>query len=427
MTAESKFQQLESIQDKIDLCKQCGNCTFWCPVYQEDPREPSVARGRIATLRQVMAGERELDDECTSQIDQCLLCGTCLEHCPEKTPTPSIIIASRADRARAKGIGFPDNFVFGWLLPRRRLFGSVVRAVSRLQGIFKPKTTGSIRYLASFLTALGKGRRIPSIAPRFLRQMVPVVNRPPDGTETRMRVGYFAGCSTDFIFPQVGKHVIDFLTRNGVEVVVPAEQGCCGAPVYRGAGDFVTGRKMADRNVEAFQDVDYVVSSCCTCTSTMKDYAQFLVDTPERKETYTGFSDKLKGITEFLVDVLELPASAYQVAPEFKGKRITWHDSCHLNRYLGITEQPRQILKSLADAEFVEMARPDLCCGMGGTFSTNYYDLSRKIADRKMDTIELSGAEIVATSCPGSQVQLMENAIRRELPVEVKHIMELLQ
>lgn len=422
-----RYEHLDKIQDDLDLCTECGSCTFWCPMYQEDPRESTVARGKIAILREVQAGERDLDDESASLINQCLLCGTCLEHCPQKSPTPSIIVSARADRARSNRAGFPYNIIYSWLLPRRRLFGNVLRLTSWLQGIFLPKTQGSVRHLAFFLTALGKGGHGPSIAPKFLRQMVPVVNKCPAGTETRMRVGYFMGCTTDFVLPRVGKHVIDFLTRNGVEVVVPREQGCCGAPVYLGAGDFDTGRKMADTNAAAFQDVDYVVGSCATCTSAMKDYVQFLADTPERKAAYARFAEKLKDITAFLVDDLALPASAYRATPDVKGKKITWHDPCNLNRYLGITEQPRQILKSMPDVEFVEMIRPDWCCGMAGASSVYYDDLSKKIADKKMDTIETSGADIVVTGCPGCQIQLLDNAARRKLPVEVKHIMELFE
>ncbi len=427
MAAEFKLEQLEKIQNELNLCTKCGYCTFWCPIYQENPEESSVARGKITMIKELLAGEQDFNDDCATQINRCLLCGTCLEHCPGKTPTPSIIIASRADKAKIKGIKFPYNIVYRWLIPHRTIFGNVVRFASWFQGLFMPKTEGTIRHLALFLTALGKGRNIPSIAPKFLRQMVPVVNRPPAGTETKVRVGYFIGCMTDFVYPHVGKHIIDFLTKNGVEVVVPKEQGCCGAPVYMGAGDLDTGRKLADTNVKAFNEVDYVVCSCASCTCAMKDYLKYLADTPERKEAYAKFADKVKDITEFLVDVLELSAPAYKAAPGVKGKKITWHDPCHLNRYLGITEQPRQIIKSIPDVEFIEMTRPDWCCGMAGAFSIYYYDLSKKIADKKMETIKESGADIVVTDCPGCQIQLMDNAIRHKLPVKVMHIMELLQ
>ena len=427
MVTNTKLEHLEKIQGELDLCTQCGYCTFWCPIYQESPEESSVARGKVTVIRELLAGERDLNDDCAARINQCMLCGTCLEHCPEKTPTPSIVLGARADKLRIKGVRFPYNIIYRWLIPHRTLFGRVLRFASWFQGIFMPKTEGTIRHLAFFLAALGKGRHIPSIAPKFLRQIVPVVNKPPAGTETRMRVGYFSGCLTDFVFPHVGRRVISFLTNNGVEVVFPKGQGCCGAPVYLGAGDFDTGRKLADANVAAFGDVDYVVCSCATCTSALKDYPEFLADSPERKRDYTQFAGKVKDITEFLVDVLRLPESAYQAAPEVKGTKVTWHDPCHLNRYLGITEQPRRILKSIAGVEFAEMVRPDWCCGMAGTFSLNYYDLSKKIADKKMDTIKTSGADIVVTGCPGCQIQLIDNTIRHKLPVKVMHIMELLE
>jgi glycolate oxidase iron-sulfur subunit len=352
---------------------------------------------------------------------------TCTEHCPVQAQTPPVITAARADRVKAKGVKFPYNIVYRWLIPHRTLFGNVVRFASWLQGIFLPRTEGTIRHLSMFLSALGKGRNIPQIAPRFLRQMVPVVNKPPAGVETKMTVGYFSGCMTDFVFPDLGKHIIDFLTRNGVEVVLPKGQGCCGAPVYLGAGDFDTGRKLADTNVKAFEGLDYVITDCASCASAMEDYKKFLADTPEREEAYTQFTNKVKDITEFLVDVLKLPASAYRPSAEAKGKKVTWHDPCHLNRHLGIKDQPRQIIKSIPDVEFVEMVRPDWCCGMSGTFSINYYDLSKKIADKKMDTIQDTEADIVATDCPGCEIQLIDNSIRRQMPVKVMHIMELLE
>ena len=87
MATEAKFAQLEKVQNDLDLCTQCGYCTFWCPLYQEDPEESSVARGKISMIRELLAGERELTEDCATQINRCLLCGTCLEHCPEKTPT----------------------------------------------------------------------------------------------------------------------------------------------------------------------------------------------------------------------------------------------------------------------------------------------------------------------------------------------------
>lgn len=418
---------LAKFESELDKCTKCGYCTFWCPIYQEEPFELSVARGKIEGIRELVTDKHGYSRAFADSLNKCLLCMTCAEHCLAGVQTPSVITTARADMVKAKGIGFPYNIIYRWLIPHRTLFGNVVRFVSWFQRAFMPKTEGIIRHLPFFLSALGRGRTIPSIAPKFLRQMVPTVNKPPAGVETKMRVGYFMGCMTDFVLSDVGKHIIDFLCKNGVEVIVPKEQGCCGAPVYLGAGDFDTGRKLADNNVKAFAGVDYVISSCATGASAMKDYVKFLADTPERQEAYAKFADKLKDITEFLVDVLKLPASAYRAAPEVKGKKVTWHDPCHLNRYLGITEQPRQIIKSIPDVEYIEMVRADWCCGMGGAFSLHYYDLSKKIANKKLETIKDTEADILVTDCPGCMTQFIDNTVRNKIPIKIMHIMELLE
>ena len=427
MTTSTEFEQIDRFKADLDKCTKCGFCMSYCPVYQEERVESSVARGKIMLVRSLLSGELTVTGEMTEQLNRCTLCMTCAQNCPADTQVPSVITAARADKVKQRGLAFPYNIIYRWLLPRRRLFGYVVRLASWLQGIFLPKTKGTIRHLSMFLSALGKGRHIPQIAPRFLRQSIPEINRSPREVATKYTVGYFTGCMTDFVFPELGKKIVNFLTVNGVEVVIPRGQGCCGAPVFLGAGDFDTGRKMADANVKAFPDLEYIITDCATCASAMKDYVKFLADTDVRKRNYTEFAGKIKDITEFLVDVLKLPPSAYRVADEFRGKTVTWHEPCHLGRYLGVKEQPRQILKSLTDINYVEMPDADRCCGMAGIFSIYFYELSKKIADKKIAAIESTGADIVVTDCPGCQIQLIDGATRNGMPQKVMHIMELFE
>jgi glycolate oxidase iron-sulfur subunit len=427
MKTNVKYTELEKFKEALDSCTKCGFCMAGCPIYREEKVESSVARGKIMLIRSMLSGELNVTDEMAEQLNRCTLCMTCAQNCPAGTHVPTVITAARADKVRQKGVPFPYNVIFRWLLPRRRLFGYAVRFASWFQGIFLPKTEGTIRHLSFFLSALGKGRHIPQIAPKFLRQSVPEVNKPPEGVKVKYTVGYFTGCMTDFVFPELGKKIISFLNRNGVEVVVPRGQGCCGAPVFLGAGDFTTGRKMADANVKAFKDLDYVITDCATCASAMKDYSKFLADTDERKQAYTAFASKIKDITEFLVDILKLPPAAYHVAPEFKGKTVTWHEPCHLGRYLGVKEQPRKILRSLKDIKYVEMPDADRCCGMAGTFSIYFYELSQKIAAKKAAAIASTGADVVVTDCPGCQIQLIDTLKRLKMPQQVRHIMELFE
>ncbi len=427
MRVANRFEEIKKFETDLERCTKCGFCSFWCPVYQEELVESSLARGKNMMIRALAAGELEYSKEFADRLNKCLLCMTCSTNCPVKTQITSVIVAARADKVKAKGVSFPYNIIYRWLIPQRTLFGNIVRFASWLQGMLLPKTEGTIRHLPFFLSALGKGRQIPSIAPKFLRQLVPVVNRPPRGVETKMRVGYFSGCMTDFVFPEVGRKIINFLTKNGVEVVVPKEQGCCGAPLYLGAGDFDTGSKLADTNVKTFADFDYVVSGCATCVSALKDYPKFLADTAERKAAYAKFTDRVRDLAQFLVDVLQLPASAYQPSPEAKGRKVTWHDPCHLSRHLEVTSQPRQVINATADIEYIEMPDADRCCGMAGTFSIYYYDLSQRIASKKIEAIKATEADIVATACPGCQIQLIDNIIRHKMPQKVVHLIELLE
>lgn len=425
MKTSSQYKELDRIKKELDKCVRCGFCASYCPVYRVEREESTLARGKNRILKGLVEGKLEFSEDTAKILDKCTLCMTCTQNCPTNSPIPSLIVAARADRVSSKGIRFPMNMVYQSLLPQRRLFGNVVRIASWVQKVWFPKTKGNIRHLPLFLSGLGKNRNIPEIAPNFLRQMIPEINDPPLGTETRITVGYFMGCMTDYVFPAMGKKIIEFLTKNGVKVVVPGQQGCCGAPVFLGAGDFDTGRKMADCNVEAFKGLDYIITDCATCASAMREYGKYLADDEDRMQKYARFAEKNKDITEFLIDVLKLPPSAYVVADEFKGKRVTWHEPCHLGRYLGIKEQPRKLLKSLSDIEYVEMPNADRCCGMSGAFGIYYYDISKKIADDKALDIASTNADVVVTDCPGCQIQLTDTMLRHNMPQQVRHIMEL--
>ena len=183
-TLEQTNEQTKKFAEDLKRCIDCGNCTLWCPIYEEEPVESSVARGKHKMIRALLAGEGVYTEEFANLLSKCTLCMACTEHCPFKSQVQSTIIASRADKVQATGIGLSSKFIYRWLIPKRRLFGNVVRMASWLQWIFLPKTDASIRHLPLFLSGLGKGRQIPSIAPKFLRQLVPVNNRPPAGVKT---------------------------------------------------------------------------------------------------------------------------------------------------------------------------------------------------------------------------------------------------
>jgi glycolate oxidase iron-sulfur subunit len=419
------LKELEKVGKFADQCMKCGFCSFFCPVYQEEKTETSLARGKNYLVKQILKGEQEFTDEMGDIIGKCLLCKRCVANCPSKTQIDRVVVGARAEMVRKKGLPLAKRFAFRKVMADRKAFGRYVRLAQKFQWML-PKTEGKIRHLPDFLKALGSGRNIPEIAKVFLRDQVKEVNKPQNGQQPKMRVGFFAGCAIDFIYPQIGLKTIDFLTRHGVEVVVPSKQNCCGAAIYF-SGDFETGRYLAGENIEAFKDVDYIVTGCASCSSTLKDYEVYLPDNEEQKKSYEAFAKKIKDLTEFLTDVLQVKPEDLKLRKEFEGKTATWHDPCHLIRYQNIKEQPRKILNALKGLKYVEMGNADACCGMGGSFSIYHYDLTKKIADKKMAGIKATNADIVVTACPGCMINLIDNTVRCEMPQKVYHIMELVE
>jgi glycolate oxidase iron-sulfur subunit len=422
---DSAFTEIRKIEKESEQCMKCGFCTFVCPVYQEEKTEASVARGKNELVKRILSGELELSREMATRLYKCTACMSCTANCPARAPIPRVIVAARADIARTLGMRSPYGFLYRHILAKRGVLGNILSFASLFQSILMPKTNGVVRHMPDFMAALSQGRQIPSIAPKFLRRLLPEVNKPKG--KSVMRVGYFTGCMNEFVLPQLGKKTVEFLTRHGVEVVMPRAQGCCGAAIFLGAGDFETARKLADSNVKVFEGLDYIVTDCATCTCALGEYPRFLADTPERKEAYARFAAKIRHVSQFLIDVLKLPASAFQTSDAIKGKRLTWHDPCHLNRHLGVKEQPRRMLESLTDARYIEMPNADRCCGMGGQFNLLNYELSMKIAQRKTEGIEATGADIVVTACPGCQFQLMDSLAHQNKPQTVMSLMEVIE
>ncbi len=423
----SDLTELKKIENFADQCMKCGFCSFFCPVYQEEKTETAVARGKNYLVKQVLQGNQEFTPEMGEIIGKCLLCKRCVANCPAKTQIDRVVVAARAQMVKDKGLGFIKNFAFRKVMANKKAFGRYVKLAKAFQWML-PKTEGNIRHLPDFIKALGAGRNIPALAPVFFHDQVKPLYKPQNGQKPKMKVGFFMGCATDFVYPDLGFKLIDFLIKRGVEVVVPENQNCCGAAIYF-CGDLETGRMLADKNIKAFKDlnVDYIVTACGTCSSTLKDYQKYLPDTEDQQKRYEEFEKKIKDSTEFVIDVMKVPPEDFKLHKEFEGKTATWHDPCHLVRYQNIKDQPRAILKSLKGLKYVEMANADMCCGMGGSFSVYHYDLTKKIAKKKMDGITATGADIVVTACPGCMINLIDNVLQNKMTQKVYHFLELVE
>ena len=418
-----ELKELKKVEKLADQCMKCGFCAFFCPVYQVERTETAVARGKNYLARQAIKGEQEFTHELGDIIGKCLLCKRCVANCPSKTQIDRVVVAARAEKVRQKGRDL-KNVGLKMALSNKKTTARYARLFQKMQWLF-PRTEGHVRHLPDFIKSMGN-RNFPELAKTFLSERAKPVYRPANGQAPKMRVGFFIGCATDFVFPDVGMKFIDFLVKQGIEVVVPETQSCCGVAVFT-SGDFETGRMLADQNIKAFEGVDYVVTACGTCSSTLKDYQKYLPDNAEQQKRYEEFEKKIKDSTEFIIDVLKVKPEDLTLKKEFEGKTATWHDPCHLVRYQNIKDQPRAILKGLKGLKYVEMPNADMCCGMGGTFSVNHYDISKKIGDMKMDGIKETKADVVVTACPGCMFNLVDITSRNKGTQKVHHFLELVE
>lgn len=239
-----------------------------------------------------------------------------------------------------------------------------------------------------------------------------------------MKVLFYAGCLINQFYPEMGHASVRVLREHNVEVTV-AEEKCCGISAFS-SGDMKGARKTARWNVEAFakEPLDAIVTSCPTCAMVFKEYPWlFRGEKGEFYEKLLSVTDKIHDLTEFVVNHLEF------IPPRGRlHKKVTYHDPCHLKYELGITEEPRTLIHSIKGVEFVEMERPDLCCGFGGFFSLlDHHDLASTINDRLIAQIRATGAELVLDACPPCILQLREGFYRQGITdIQVQHVAELL-
>ena len=237
-----------------------------------------------------------------------------------------------------------------------------------------------------------------------------------------MRLALYVTCLVDLMRPSIGFATLRLLEGAGCEVVVPAEQTCCGQPAWS-AGNRDLAGKLAKKAIAELEAYDYVVIPSGSCTDQIRNvYPQLLADDADWSARATALAGRTHELTSFLVDVLRTSP----VPAEFPGS-VTYHDSCKGLRGLGIKSQPRQLLMQVSGLALREMPECEACCGFGGAFSVKFGEVSTQIVDRKCDSIAAAGADVVVGGDLGCLLNI-EGRLRRrgDETTRVLHIAEVL-
>ena len=309
------------------------------------------------------------------------------------------------------------------MLVRPEFFDTLMEWGSRLQSIFvKPVDDLLGTSCGRLLSPLGD-RHFKALAPTAFHQMVKPMNT--SAGASGLKVAFFVGCVIDKVFPNIGEAVMRTMEHHGVGVYLPEDFACCGIPALS-SGDTVAFNKLVRYNLQKFaaEPFDVLITACATCASTIKKLWPLMAEklSPEAQDQVAAIAAKTMEVSQFLVDKV----GVRQVDSEGDDKKVllTYHDPCHLKKSLGVAMQPRILLQANPKVRFREMVEADRCCGMGGSFNLQHYDISAAIGKRKRENIVQSGCEVVATSCPACMLQMTDMLSQAGDRVQVKHAIE---
>ncbi len=406
-------------ESKYLNCIRCGLCLSVCPTYREYLKETASPRGRVALARKGLEGKLELSPNLIEQMYGCFACMACNDLCPVGIKPAELALAMRDFHEEIK----PARW-------KQTLFGDLLPHPTRIENATLPLRLYEQSGLRRLVYALGLTRILPaqlrdmeSMLPRLpqrpLRRVLPEVT--PARGEEKYRVGFFLGCAQSLLFAEESAATVRVLARNGCTVITPKQVECCGMPA-RGYGRIDLVRNQAKHNIEIFEkaNVAAIVTDCATCGSTLKDYGELLKDEAGWADRAAAFSSRIRDVSEYLAEIpIEKPRGRLNV-------RVTYHDPCHLRRGQKVWKQPRDLMKLIDGLDFVELPEADWCCGSAGSQLITHYETSIKVMDRKLSNIASTNAQVVASGCPGCQMQLNTAMRRGKLKVRVVHPVTLL-
>jgi glycolate oxidase iron-sulfur subunit len=378
----------------LRACVHCGFCTATCPTYQVLGDELDSPRGRIYLIKDMLENNRIPDARTVKHIDRCLSCLACMTTCPSGVHYMHLI-----DHARAY---INDHYKRPW---HDRALRWVLAQVIPYPTRFRLALLGAkiARPFVRFVPD-ARLRAMISMAPK----QVPPVSRNDDPQSfapiapKKKRVALMTGCAQRALNTDINDATIRVLRRFGCEVVIPKDQGCCGALTHH-MGKVDASHASAEANIRAWmaeingEGLDAIVINTSGCGTTVKDYGHMFRDTPLAQEAAT-ISALAKDISEVLVD-LDLPKG------DDKDMTIAYHAACSLQHGQKIKDHPKTLLKH-AGFRVAEPRDPHLCCGSAGTYNLLQPEISGQLKDRKVKTLEAVNPDIIAAGNIGCMMQI---------------------
>lgn len=376
-------------------CVHCGFCTTTCPTYTLLGNELDSPRGRIYLIKDMLENGRDATVEVVTHVDRCLSCLSCMTTCPSGVNYMHLVDHARSHIEKTYTRPLAERALRGLLaavLPSPQLFRLALRLAApfrSLAGLFPGRLGGMMR--------MAPARMAPA-SPWDRPQVIPA-----EGPR-RKRVVLMNGCAQQVLDPAINEATIRLLTRHGVEVVIAAGAGCCGALVHHmGQGERAHARARA--NVDAWSrelegaGLDAIIINTSGCGTTVKDYGFLL----RQEQGYAARAARLGAMTR---DITEFMVEIGLAAPVRDGDlTVAYHAACSLQHGQKVREAPKALLRA-AGFKVTEIAESHLCCGSAGTYNLLQPEIATRLRDRKIGHIEATAPDLVAAGNIGCITQI---------------------
>ncbi len=406
------------IEELVNACVRCGLCLPSCPTYLETLTETSGPRGRISLIADVESGRLDLlSPGFTEQMSQCLDCRACEAACPSGVRYGRLVEEMRARIERARAHTRPPMRRRLRELLLRRLFASG-RLMRGAATVLRAAQRTRTQNLGAALLGLGDVAALaPEIPDRFF-----VANDQRHAVAGAAGTAFLhVGCVMSVAFARVHEASIRMLNRARLNVVVPRDQGCCGAIAIH-AGEPSISRALMQRNIAAFErsGADVYVVNAAGCGASLKEAGHLFPDDPAWSERAQRFASRVRDITEVL-DAMELDPQIGRIDAV-----ATYQEPCHLVHAQRVSAAPRRLLAQIPGLELREMNESAVCCGSAGIYNVTEPVMAKRLQERKIANTAATGATIVVTANPGCALQVQAGLRAAGSLATVKHIVEVL-
>jgi L-lactate dehydrogenase complex protein LldE len=233
-----------------------------------------------------------------------------------------------------------------------------------------------------------------------------------------VKVYYFGTCLIDMSYPEAGMAGIRLIEREGVKVIYPPQQSCCGQPAYN-SGFPGEAKAVARKQIGLFPKAYPIVVPSGSCAGMMKHhYPELFIGDPDFNRV-KQFADRIFELSEFLVHVLNI-----KLQDRGDPVTVTWHSSCHALREMGVIEDSKSLIRQLKNVELIELQNEKECCGFGGTFAVKQPEISGAMVIDKVNDIHQTGASRVVSGDCGCLMNITGAMAYRNMPVAGQHLAE---